>query len=85
MKRIMLTFPDEVHGEIERAAQCERKAAPELIVDVVANWLAQRAAPDPEPQLTEYVQLVAGTSDDLDSDLEAAGIESLLNNTQPQP
>lgn len=85
MKSVVLTLPDDVHTAVERAAQLERKAAPELIVDVVANWLATRATPDTERQLTEYVQVVAGTRDDLDPDLETAGIESLLENTQPQP
>lgn len=85
MKSVVLTLPDHVHTEIERAAQRERKAAPELIVDVVANWLATRAAPDTERQLREYVRVAAGTTEDLDLDLEVAGIESLLENTQPQP
>jgi len=85
MKSVVLTLPDDVHTAVERAAQLERKAAPELIVDVVANWLATRATPDTERQLTEYVQVVAGTMDDIDPDLETAGIESLLENTQPQP
>ena len=42
MKRIMLTFPDEVHGETERAAQRERKAAPELIVDLHNGYEGRR-------------------------------------------
>ena len=85
MKSVVLTLPDDVHTEIERAAQLDRKAAPQLILDVVANWLARRAAADTERQLTEYVEAVAGTMEDLAPDLEAAGIESLLVNTQPQP
>jgi hypothetical protein len=56
-----------------------------LIVDVVENWLATRDTLDTERQLKEYVQIVAGTREDLDPDLETAGIESLLDNTQPQP
>ncbi len=85
MKSVLLTLPDNVHNEIERAAKSARKAAPELIVDVVENWLATRATPDTERQLKDYVQVVAGTREDLDPDLEAVGVESLLENTQPQP
>ena len=51
MKSVVLTLPDDLHTAVERAAQLEQKAAPELIVDVVANWLATRATPDTEWQL----------------------------------
>ena len=70
-------LPDDVYQALRSEAERRRRPATALVREVLEEWLERRRAEALHEEITEYAATHAGTSADLDSDLEAAGIETL--------
>ena len=73
-------LPDDLYRALQTEAERCRKPANAVAREAIAQWLeAQRQARIDEAILA-YAAEVAGTADDLDPDLAAAGLELLKDN-----
>jgi hypothetical protein len=82
MKHIHLPLSEPLHAELMRAAQSSGKTATQVARRALEIFLAQQKQAALNAELDAYIARHAGTSLDLDRELEAAGVEHLLN-TEP--
>ncbi len=71
-------LPEALHAEIRAAAQEAGCPSTELAREFLRAGLERRRAERTARELSEYVAAMAGTTDDLDPELEAAGLENLV-------
>ena len=69
---------DETYRALRSEADRRRQAATTLAREAVEEWLARRRAETLHADIAAYAARHAGTSADLDTALEAAGIELLI-------
>ncbi|MGK5083169.1 hypothetical protein WDW37_07665 [Bdellovibrionota bacterium FG-1] len=72
-------LPEETYSELREASQDLNRPATQLVREVIQTWLKQRKKEVLRQQLAAYVSTHSGTRYDLDPELEAAGIEHLLD------
>ena len=74
-------LPDDLYRALQAEAAQSRKPANALAREAIAQWLEARHQAHIDDAIQAYAAAVAGTIDDLDPHLEAAGIELLDNET----
>jgi predicted DNA-binding protein len=70
---------DETYGRLKSQAQRQRKPATQLVKQAVEYWLDEQDRLALHEEIAGYAAATAGSADDLDASLEAAGIDSLLD------
>ena len=71
---------EELYAQLQREARRSGHPATEIARAAIRHALSLRAKKELYRELHEYALRHGGTSVDLDQELEAAGIESLLRN-----
>jgi predicted transcriptional regulator len=77
MKNFHLPLPDETYDRLRSAAERARTPATTLAREAIDSWLRQQARKARHQAIAAYAAEAAGTRLDLDTTLEAAGIEHL--------
>jgi len=77
MKNIHVPLTADLYEQLHREAKSEKKPATQLVRMAIASWLEQRRKDALHKAIVSFAEAHAGTAVDLDSDLEAAGIEAI--------
>ena len=75
MKTFHLPLSELTYSQLRAEAERARVPATALAREAIDWWLRQQARKARHDQISAYAAEMAGTDLDLDSDLEAAGIE----------
>jgi len=78
MKNFHLPLPDRMHADLHAVAEKANVSATTLAREAIDAWLREQARRARHEAIVAYAAEMAGTDLDLDPQLEAAGIESLL-------
>lgn len=78
MKNFHLPLPEETYSHLRAEAARAQVPATILAREAIDSWLRQQLRKARHHAIADYAAEVAGTSLDLDSDLESAGIEHLV-------
>jgi len=73
-----------VYSRLRSEAERQRKPATQLVKQLVEYWLEEQEKLVLHEEIASYAAEVAGTSNDLDEQLEVAGVEH-LDNSEKQP
>jgi predicted DNA-binding protein len=79
-----LPLPAGVYSRLRSEAERQRKPATQLVKQALEYWLEEQEKLSLHEEIARYAAEVAGTGDDLDEQLEAAGLEH-LQNSEKQP
>lgn len=77
MKNLHVPLPEPLYVRLRREAERSRRPATDLAREAIDLWLQEQRNASIHEAVLAYAQGVAGTIDDLDPQLESAGIESL--------
>lgn len=80
MRNFHLPLPEETYTQLKAQADRMRVPATALAREAVDVWLRQQARQARRNALAAYAAEMAGTSLDLDRDLESAAVEHLVKN-----
>ena len=69
----------DIHTRLKAEAKRSGQPATVLVREAIETWLVEREKAALHHANAHYAQAVAGTSDDLDADVEKAGVERLLD------
>jgi hypothetical protein len=78
MKNFHLPLPEETYAHLRAEAERLRVPATALAREAVDCWLKQQFRQARQEAIASYAAEMAGTSLDLDSDLESAAVEHLV-------
>jgi predicted DNA-binding protein len=78
MRNLHVPLPDPTYQRLRLEAQRSHRPATDIAREAIDRWLAEQHRISVHKAIAEYAMEVAGSEDDLDEPLEAAGIESLL-------
>ena len=78
MKNFHLPLPEQTYVQLRAAAQRSQVPATALAREAIDLWLKDQSRQARHDAIKAYAQEVAGTTLDLDIDLESAGIRHLL-------
>jgi hypothetical protein len=78
MKNFHLPLPDQTYTHLRAEAERAQVPATALAREAIDMWLQQRLRKARHDAITVYAAEVAGTELDLDTALEAAGIDHLV-------
>lgn len=73
-------LPSGVYSRLRSEAERQQKPATQLVKQVVEYWLDEQEKLALHEEISRYAAEVAGSSDDLDEQMEAASLEFLQNN-----
>jgi hypothetical protein len=79
MKNFHLPLPEQTYAHLRAEAERARVPATTLAREAIDWWLRQQARKARRDAIAAYAAEMAGTDFDLDTDLESAGIEHLVN------
>jgi hypothetical protein len=79
MKNLHVPLPQPLYRRLRAEAKRARRPATVLAREAIGLWLAAQYRASVHEEIASYTREVAGTSDDLDVDLEAASVEHLLD------
>jgi len=79
MKNFHVPLPDETYVNLRTVAERTRVPATALVREAIDWWLKQQVRKTRHDAIAAYAAEMAGTDFDLDSDLEAAATEHLVN------
>jgi hypothetical protein len=82
MKNFHLPLPDQTYAHLKAAAERMQVPATTLAREALDSWLRQQVRQARSDAIAAYAAKMAGTSFDLDPDLESAGIEHLLKESK---
>ncbi len=82
MKNFHLPLPEDTYALLRAEADRMQVPATTLAREAVDSWLRQQLRKVRQEAIAAYATEVAGTSFDLDTDLESAAIENLLDGTK---
>ena len=68
----------DIHIRLKAEAKRSGRPATVLVREAIETWLEERERATLHHAIAHYAQAVAGTSDDLDADVEKATVEHLL-------
>lgn len=71
-------LPTEIHARLKAEAKRSGQPATALVREAVEAWLAEREKEALRDAIADYARAAAGTPADLDSELESAAVEHLL-------
>jgi len=77
-------LPSGVYSRLRSEAERQHKPATQLVKQAVEYWLEEQEKLALHEEIARYATEIAGTRDDLDEQLEGAGVEH-LNNSEKQP
>jgi len=77
MKNFHLPLPEQTYEQLRAVSSRLEIPATTLAREAIDAWLRERAKEAKRQALQEYIDSVAGTVDDLDPELEAAGLAHL--------
>lgn len=77
-KNIHIPLPVELHQGLKEQAERFNTPATTLARSAIEEWVKRQKRAQVAEELREYALAMAGTGADLDEDLEAAGVEALL-------
>ena len=69
----------DIHTRLKAEAKRSGQPATVLVREAIETWLVAREKAALHQAITRYAEAAAGTSDDLDPDMENATIEQLLD------
>ncbi len=78
IKNLHVPLPDPLYKRLRKHSIRSHRPATAIAREAIDRWLDDQEKVLIDEAIGEYVRQMAGTSDDLDEDLEAASIESLL-------
>ena len=78
-KNLHVPLPDHLNRELRAEAKRTGQPATELAREAIRSLLERRRRETLHIEIASYAAAVAGTQQDLDSDLEAASVEDLLD------
>jgi hypothetical protein len=78
MKNFHLPLPEETYIHLKAEAARAQVPATTLAREAIDAWLGEQLSKARHAAISDYAAEMAGTSFDLDSDLESAGIEHLV-------
>jgi len=78
MKNFHLPLPDPVYTRLREESERSRVPATTLAREAIDAWLRHQERQARHRAIAEYAAEMAGTQFDLDAELEAAGVEHLL-------
>jgi hypothetical protein len=78
MRNFHLPMPEQTYADLRAEAARVRVPATTLAREAIDQWLAAQRRLTRHKEITAFAEDMAGTPLDLDSELEAAGIEHLL-------
>ena len=78
MKNFHLPLPEQTYTQLRAEAEKAQVPATTLAREAIDSWLKAQARKARSEAIAAIVAKAAGTDWDLDPELEAAGIESLL-------
>ena len=76
-RQLHLKLPDELDAELRREAERCDKPAAEIVRRAIREFLQTRRRQALHDEISDYAREVAGTTLDLDNELEASGIDAL--------
>ncbi len=74
-----LPLSTDIHTRLKAEAKRSGQPATVLVREAIETWLVERERAALHHAIAHYAQAVAGTSDDLDADVEKAAAEHLLD------
>ncbi|MEX2535174.1 MAG: hypothetical protein WD273_06180 [Trueperaceae bacterium] len=77
-KNLHVPLPPELHSALRQESERLSTPATALARIAIEDWLERRHRAEVAEQLREYAAAVAGTDEDLDEELAAAGEEEFL-------
>ena len=77
MYNFHLPLPQELHEMLRQEVEQSGQAATMLAREALRDWLRERRRRRLSAEIAAYAEDVAGTPEDLDSDLEDAGIQAI--------
>jgi hypothetical protein len=78
MKNFHLPLPEQTYAQLRGEAERMQVSATAVAREAVEWWLRERLRNARQDKIAAYAAEVAGTSFDLDSDLESAVIEQIV-------
>ena len=78
MKNFHLPLPEQTYTHLRAEAERAQVPATALAREAIDWWLQQQLRKARHDRIVAYAAEMAGTDLDLDSDLEAAGVERLV-------
>ena len=75
MKHLHIPLPEELHATLMQVAKASGESATSLARQAIEDALWERRQAAIRGELAAYAAAVAGTSDDFDPEMEAAGLE----------
>ena len=69
-------LPEDLYLALQAEAEHAQRPANALAREAITTWVERRRQGRIDQAILAYAEAVAGTTDDLDPDLEAAGLES---------
>ena len=79
MKNFHLPLPEQTYLQLRAEAERTQVPATALAREAIDSWLRQQLRNLRHESIAAYAAAMAGSDLDLDADLEAAGIEHLIN------
>ena len=83
MKNFHLPLPEQTYALLKGEAERMQVPATTLAREAVDLWLRQQFRKNRQDAIAAYAAEMAGTRLDLDSDLESAAVEHLVNASKP--
>ena len=78
MKNFHLPLPEQTYARLRAEAERTQVPATTLAREAVDEWLRNQSRKARQDAIVAYATEMAGTSLDLDADLESAGIEHIV-------
>ncbi len=83
MTNMHVPLPEPVYARLRAEARRTRRPATDLAREAIDRWLAEQERMHVHEEIARYAAEVGGSSDDLDSELEAAAIDQLTGSSTP--
>ncbi len=77
VRNLHVPLPDPLYQKLRNASQRFSRPATDLAREAIDNWLVEQQRMFVHEAVADYALGAAGSTEDLDEQLEAAGIESL--------
>ncbi|HVA93151.1 MAG TPA: hypothetical protein VNL71_25305 [Chloroflexota bacterium] len=77
VRNFHVPLPEQLYQHLKAEAAHSQRSANALAREAIAVWLATQERIRLDREVLDYATALAGTADDLDPELEAAGLELL--------
>jgi predicted DNA-binding protein len=84
VRNFHIPLPEQVYNRLRELAQRQHRPATQLARQAVEYWLEEQERLTLHEEIAAYAARQAGSADDLDEELETAGLE-LLEDQEPRP